>query len=178
MRKFFVMLLFLVVISTLSGGMIAPIETETLDGDAFIFPTEAVKGSVAIVGLAMGTSRENGEVQQAQLIEWHTRLGAAPEPLNGAKLYHIPVIDAPRFIQGIIRRGIIKSYEEVIPLDQVAILFIKKPEQFASDAGIPIDDDATVAVISQDGTVAGYVKGSPTVRTITELQAIYQRELL
>jgi hypothetical protein len=173
-RKLITIVCCFVTISALFGRVLAPIESETLDGASFLFPTEAVAESVGVIGLAMGTSRDNGEVQQEQLLEWHRYLTSAPDPFNRVKLYHIPVIDAPKFIQGIIKRGITKSYEDIIPLNQAALLFMKDPEKFAFDAGIPIDEDTTVVVL-KDSTVFGYVKGSPTAQAVADFQDLYQR---
>jgi hypothetical protein len=40
------------------------------------------------------------------------------------------------------------------------VLFLSKAERFAAQAGITIDGQPTLVVLTQDGTVKGFVKGA------------------
>ena len=158
----------------LSSGTFATIETRSLDGVAFSFPHDALKEEITLFALAMGTSRESGEIQQEQLLRWQKLLESDTGTLVSIPLYHFPVLDVPRFIQGVVRRGIAKSYEGVIPADRGAILFMRQPETFATQAGIPIDDRATIAVVRSDGTIIGFVKGPPSTQGYDSLRSLVE----
>lgn len=168
-RFFFLLLLATVLMHTLPGASFLSIEARTIGGTDFDFPSDALASGPALFALAMGTSRENGEVQQQHLLAWQTFLEASESPLKTLPLYHFPIIEAPGFVHGIIRRGIAKSYEGTVAPHRAAVIFTKDTEKFAAAAAIPIDDQATVVLVLRDGTIAGFVKGLPSAESLQTL---------
>ncbi len=55
----------------------------------FTFPTDLIKDSTVLIALNIGTSRENGEVQQAALIAWQDAVEGSATPIRFAPFYHI-----------------------------------------------------------------------------------------
>jgi len=164
---------FMIILTPLWAGTFSTRETKTIGGDSFTFPQDALRSGISLFAIALGTTRESGEIQQEHLLTWQSQLKNANSPLRSIPLYHFPVIDAPRFIQGVIRRGIAKSYEGIVSFDNAAVLFIKNTEEFSSESGIPIDNQATVALVHPNGSVIGFVKGPPTPQSITTLEQLY-----
>ncbi|HLW21968.1 MAG TPA: hypothetical protein VKZ39_02160 [Sphaerochaetaceae bacterium] len=178
-RRIMILLIVILLSSTqllMSGASFATVETKTLDGADFTFPDDALKTQITLFALALGTSRASGEMQQGHLLQWQRLLESDGGSLGKIPIYHFPVLDVPRFIQGVVRRGIAKSYDELVPPDQGAILFLKQADEFASQAGIPIDDQATLAVVRSDRSIVGFVKGPPTTATYTELKSLLATE--
>ncbi len=165
-----VLLVLLAVLSPIQGASFPSTEAKTIGGNDFQFPTDALKNGVALFAIAMGTSRENGEVQQQQLLAWQEYLDATDSPLREFPLYHFPIIEAPGFIHGVIRRGIAKSYEGSVLPDRAAVIFIKDTKRFSQQSSIPIDDAATMTVVRPDGTISGFVKGAPTRQSLSRLE--------
>jgi len=143
-------------------------DTKTLAGEKVNFPDFALEPRPVLFALAMGTSKESGEIQQEQLLEWQ-KLLQTHNSLKHVSFYHFPVIDAPGFIQGVIRRGITKSYSGLVQLEKAAVIFIKDTKAFANQAHIPLDDQATIAVVLPNGTMSGYIKGPPSEQALEEL---------
>lgn len=166
------LLITMISVSNLFGGTFANVDAKTIDGQDFSFPDDAVSGGPVLFAIAMGTSRESGEVQQAQLIDWERYIRQQESALSSLPFYHFPIIEAPRFVQGIIRKGIAKSYENIVPSDKAAVIFIKDTENFAAQARIPLDDQATVVLILPDKTIAGFVKGGPSGQSLSRLSEL------
>lgn len=158
----------------LSSGSFATVDARSLDGASFSFPHDALQEQITLFALAMGTSRESGEIQQEHLLQWQKLLESDTGTLVSIPFYHFPVLDVPRFIQGVVRRGIAKSYEGVVPADRGAVLFMRQPETFAAQAGIPIDDQATIAVVHSDGAIIGFVKGPPSAQAYDSLKNLVE----
>lgn len=164
--------LLVVLLASVSGASFPVHETRTIGGTKFEFPTDALADGPVLFGLAMGTSRENGEVHQQELLQWQAFLNASGSALRDRPFYHFPIIDAPGFIQGVIRRGIADSYEGTVGADQAAVIFVKNAKKFAEESAIPIDDRASVAVVLPSGRIAGYVKGLPSSESLRELESL------
>lgn len=167
-----ILLFSIVSVMNLFGGTFISVDAKTIDGKDFSFPDDAVSGGPALFAIAMGTSRESGEVQQAQLLDWDRYIKQQKSALSSLPFYHFPIIDAPRFVQGLIRKGIAKSYESIVPSDKAAVIFIKDTEDFASQAQIPLDDQATVVLVLPNKTIAGFVKGSPSEQSLSLLSEL------
>jgi hypothetical protein len=167
------LLTILSITATLAGGTFIQTEAEFINGEKFTFPDDIVKHGPALFGIAMGTTRESGEIQQKQLLDWERMIRQAGGTLAELEFHHFPIIEAPGFVKGLIRRGIAKSYGEYVEANRAAVIFIKDTNQFADQAGIPLDDRTTVALILSDGTIAGYVKGPPEEHTLAQVLTAY-----
>ncbi len=169
--------LFILTLVPIFGGTFMTVEAENIGGDDIKFPQDALKEGPALFAIAMGTSRESGERQQIQLLEWEQYIKQGSTPLARLPYYHFPIIEAPRFVHGLIRRGISKSYEPMVGPSQAAVIFIKDTNKFATQAEIPVDDQATVALVLPDSRIAGYIKGEPTETALKQLQELFQQHL-
>nr|WP_319474219.1 hypothetical protein [uncultured Sphaerochaeta sp.] len=142
----------------------------------FVFPTDLIQDAPVLIALNIGTSRENGEVQQEALIAWKDAVEGSNTTLSYAPFYHISVIEgAPFFVRGAIRRGLAESFEGLIEPEQGGVLFLSKAEKFAKQAEIPIDGEPTVVVVSTDGTITGYVKGQVNSLSLSTLVALWEK---
>ena len=146
--------LFILTLLPIFGGTFMTVEAENIGGDDIRFPQDALKDGPALFAIAMGTSRESGEIQQIQLLEWE---------------------------QYIIQRSTLlarsKSYETEVRPTQAAVIFVKDTNEFATQAEIPVDDQATVALVLPDSRIAGYIKGAPTETALKQLQELFQQHL-
>ncbi len=162
--------------ASLSGGTFLSIEARTVGGSDFLFPGDALREGPALFALAMSTTRENGEYQQERLLEWHHTLMQSSVLPADMSIFHFPVIESPPFfVRGIIRRGIGRSIAPAVLEDRAAVLFVPDTREFARNAGIPLDDQPTLAVVVQGGRVAGFVKGPVSDQGMLELQRIIQQ---
>lgn len=166
------MILLVLLMFPIAGASFLPVKARTIGGDDLRFPNDALEQGPALFALAMGTSRESGEIQQDHLLAWQRYIANSSSPLRALPIYHFPVIEAPGFVHGLIRRGIAKSYEDHVADNQAAVLFIQDTNEFAEIAAIPIDDRATMAYVLSDGTIAGFVKGEPSAESLRELERI------
>ena len=164
--------LLILLLYPLASATFPETNARTIGGTEFEFPGDALTQGPALFALAMGTSRENGEVQQQHLLQWQAYLASSTSALRNWPLYHFPVIDAPGFIQGVIRRGIAKSYEGRVDADKAVVLFIKSARKFSEESAIPIDDQATLVVVQANGTIAGFVKGLPSAPSLEKLELL------
>lgn len=174
-KLIYVVFIILVTLGSLPGGSLQQYEASTVAGEDFIFPNDALDDEPVLFALAMGTTRESGEVQQQQLLQWDSEIKARNTPLETLRFYHFPIIEAPRFIHGVIRRGIGKSYKDIVSEELAAVIFIKDTESFAEQAEIPLDDQATVVLVLPDNTVAGFVKGPFSLESMERLELLYDR---
>ncbi|MFW6363824.1 MAG: hypothetical protein ACOC0D_08280, partial [Spirochaeta sp.] len=114
--------------------------------------------------------RENGEQQQEQLLQWQRLIDERGLIPAGISMYHFPVIESPPFfVRGLIRRGIRGVYRGKVDEGLAAVLFVDSIAGFASQTGIPLDADASLAVVNPDGSLRGYVKGSPDETATAQL---------
>ena len=160
-------------IQQLSAQSFMEIEAETVGRSDFRFPHDALQSSAAVFGLAMSTSRENGEQQQEQLLQWQRIIDTRGLLPTGMPMYHFPVIESPPFfVRGLIRRGIRDVFRGKVDDQLAAVLFVDSTSIFASQAGIPLDSDATIVVVNTDGSLRGYIKGEPSEVALAELQKL------
>ncbi len=81
-------------------------KTKTADGEDFLFPKDALRYGPAIFALTMGKDRDNGEVQQKEVIAWQQYFTENPNMLGSIPVYHFPVLSGvPFFIKGTIRKA-------------------------------------------------------------------------
>lgn len=176
MRRYLpLIVVLLTVLVPLYSASFPPVQARTIGGSSFNFPSDALAEGPALFAIAMGSSRENGELQQQHLLAWQKYIEASTSSLRSWPIYHLPVIEAPGFVHALIRRGIAKSYEALVDPSRAAVIFVKDTPRFAAAAGIPLDDRATIAVVLQDGRIAGFVKGLPTDETLGSLEIFANR---
>lgn len=153
----------LVVVLPLSGASFPSSEGKTFSDKDIVFPDDLLQEEPIVVAITLSSSRKNGEEQQVAFLEWQKRLTEPTSPVREAPIFHVAVIDgAPFFVRGTIRKGIAKEYASVVEPSFGVVLFLSKAERFAAQAGITIDGQPTLVVLTQDGTVKGFVKGSYT----------------
>ncbi|MGM0432046.1 MAG: hypothetical protein ACQEQU_04975 [Spirochaetota bacterium] len=173
-RKLVVMLVLITLISGIAfAGEFPAVTTETMGGESFSFPGEALQGDPVVFALAMSTSRDNGQWQLEQLLAWHKELiqpGVLPSLID---IFHFSVIESPpRFVRGFIRRGTAKELKGNVAENRAAVLFVEDAAGFSRQSGIPIDDRPTIVLLRPNGTIAGYVKGTVSPEAIELLQQL------
>lgn len=157
-------------------GRFLTVAAETMDGAAFSFPGD-LRGAPLLLGIAISTSRANGEYQQGVLLEWQAWLDAADALPEAAAIYHFPVIESPpRFIRGAIRRAMRRTFADKVPEDRAAMLFVDDPAAFAAAAGLTIDEEPTLVLADGDARPLWLLKGGPdpgnTAALLRALQAL------
>lgn len=148
-------------------------KTKTADGKSFVFPTDALHTGAAIFAFTMGKDRDNGAVQQMQVIGWQEYFDQNPNIVDSIPVYHFPVLSGvPFFAKGIIQKALFDFYEDKTDPSKVGVLFVSKTEKFANQAGFSADDRGTLVVVAPDGTIVGYVKGEITPAKVKQLQKL------
>jgi hypothetical protein len=148
------------------SGTFQQVETETLDGEDFMFPDDFKGEALNIVMLAMSNEEENGTWQGDVLVEWYAAL-AEQQVLSDSVLgYHFSVMKVPFFIKGVIRRGMAKSYKDKVPLNQAGPIFIKDLDGFAAAPGIELDSQPTLVLVAPDGKLLEAFKGEATPENV------------
>jgi hypothetical protein len=148
-------------------GTFQRVETETLDGEDFIFPDDFQGKSLNIVMLAMSKEEENGTWQGEALVKWYTALAEQGVLSDEVLGYHFSVMKVPWFIKGLIRRGMADSYEGKLPLSQAGAIFIKDLEKFADSPGIALDSQPTLVLVAADGKLLKLFKGEVSEEGVT-----------
>lgn len=144
---------------------------KTADGADFLFPKDALQTGPAIFALTMGKDRDNGEVQQKEVLAWQQYFNNNPNILGQVPVYHFPVLSGvPFFVKGTIRKALYDYYTDIVSPSRVGVLFVSKTEKFAKQAGVPFDDESTLVVVSSEGTVVGFVKGVISPIKVEQLQ--------
>jgi len=148
-------------------GVFQQIETETLDGEDFIFPDNLRAPSLNIVLLAISEEQDNGTWQGEALVDWYTALDAKNSLSEEVMAWHFSFMKVPFFVKGFIRRGMAKDYEGKIPLDQAGPIFIKDVPGFAAEAGIAMDGQPSIVLVQPDGKLLQLFKGEATDENVT-----------
>ena len=175
MKKTFACLVIVSLISVfmMSAATFPSSEGKLFNDQAFTFPDDLVSDKHIVIALTLSSSRKNGEVQQEAFITWQQELAGL---ITEEMIYHIVVIDgAPFFVRGAIRSGLAQSYETIIDPAQGGVLFLSKAQRLASQAGIPIDGEPTLVVLSAQNTIAGFVKGSYTQQRKEQLLELLEQ---
>jgi hypothetical protein len=157
-------------------GVFQQIETETLDGEDFIFPDNLRAPSLNIVLLAISEEQDNGTWQGEALVDWYTALDAKSSLSEEVMAWHFSFMKVPFFVKGFIRRGMAKDYEGKIPLDQAGPIFIKDVPGFAAEAGIAMDGQPSIVLVQPDGKLLQLFKGEATdenVAAVSKAVAAY-----
>ena len=143
------------------------VEFKTLDKEEFVFPDDLNAGALNIVMLAIGTEQDNGTWQGDALVEWYAALNAAGLLNEDVKAWHFSVLKVPFFIKGVIRNGMADSYEGKLPFNQAGPIYIKDVEGFAEQAGIEIDGQPTIVLVTADGELHEQLKGEATEENLS-----------
>lgn len=150
-------------------GQFLSVSAETMDGERFEFPTD-LQGAPLLLGIAISTSRANGEEQQGVLLEWQAWLESSGTLPAGAAIYHFPVIESPpRFIRGAIRRAMRRTFADRVPDDRAAMLFVDDSAAFATAAGLTIDEAPTLVLADARARPLWLFKGGPDEANTTAL---------
>lgn len=152
-------------------GSFLQIETKTLNKDDFVFPDDMQAETLNIVLLAIGTEQENGTWQGDALVEWYTALDSEGALSEDVMAWHFSVMKVPFFVKGLIRGGMADSYKDKLPLDQAAALFIKDVEGFAETAGIVVDGQPTIVLVTPDGQLQEIFKGEVSEERLAAVTA-------
>jgi hypothetical protein len=147
-------------------GVFQQIETETLDGEDFDFPSGLRAKSLNIVLLALSEEQENGTWQGEALVEWYAALDAKGLLNEDVMAWHFSFMKVPFFVKGFVRRGMAKDYEGKIPLDQAGPIFIKDVPGFAAEAGIAMDGQPSIVLVQPDGKLLQFFKGEVTEENV------------
>ncbi len=165
--------LFTLLTSNLFSASFEKVEAKTTSKDKINFPIDALSSQSTIFALVLSDSREGGEAQQKELLDWHRALLQHPSFPKSVNIYHFPVIqDPPGFVKGFIRKGLGETYKGVVDDDKVAILFVDDTPKFASHAGLPFNDSSTVVVVDTHGNVKGFATGEVTNDKIESIIAL------
>ena len=163
----------LLLMGILSAASFPSTSGRLFNDKAFTFPDDLVSDKSIVIALTLSSSRKNGEEQQEAFIFWHQQISSI---VGQDSLYHIVVIDgAPFFVRGAIRSALSQSYDTIVSPMQGGVLFLSRAERFAAQAGIQIDGEPTLVVLSPQQTIVGFVKGSYTQQRKDELLALLQK---
>jgi hypothetical protein len=152
-------------------GSFLQIEAKTLNKEDFVFPDDMQAKTLNIVLLAIGTERENGTWQGDALVEWYTALDSEGALSKDVMAWHFSVLKVPFFVKGLIRGGMADSYKDKLPLDQAAALFIKDVEGFAKTAGLAVDGQPTIVLVTPDGQLQEIFKGEVSEESLAAVMA-------
>ncbi len=153
-------------------GSFEKVKTKTFDGEKFVFPQDMRGTKLNIVFLGMSNTQENGQLQQEQLLDWQAALEAEGVFSDTVVAYHFPAMSGPPFfVKGIISRAMSESYEGKVPMDQAGVLFLDDLEEFAAEAGLELDDQATIVIADSAGRPMVVFKGVLSDEGLAELVA-------
>lgn len=143
-------------------GSFQEVETETLDEEDFVFPDDLNAKSLNIVLLAISKEQDNGQWQGDRLIEWYAALEEQGVLSDEVLAYHFSVMKVPFFVKGLVRGGLADSYAGKVPPDQAGAIFVKDVQSFARSAGIELDGQPSIILVSADGELLQIFKGEAT----------------
>lgn len=142
------------------------VKTKTLEDEKFVFPADLNASALNIVMLAISEEQDNGTWQGEALAEWYGKLDAAGVLNDDVKAWHFSVLKVPFFVKGLIRGGLADSYQDRLPLDQSAPLYVKDAGKFATSAGIVMDDQPNIVLVTPDGQLHETFKGEATAENL------------
>ena len=152
------------------SGSFETVKAKYFDKEKFVFPGDVRGTKLNIFFLAMGAERESGEAQQLALLEWHLALDERGVFSDAVVPYHFPVLaGVPFFVKGMIVGAMRETYEGKVPLDQAGVLFIDDLKAFADSAGLTIDDQPTIVIVTADAKPLQVFKGNVSSEAVDEL---------
>ena len=158
-------------------GVFQEVEIETLDKEDFDFPNDLRAKSLNIVMLAMSKEQDNGTAQGDALVEWYAALEEQGLLTDDVLAWHFSVMKVPFFVKGLIRGGLADSYEDKLPLNQAGAIFIKDIDGFAESAGIEIDGQPSIVLVSADGELLELFKGDVSEERVATIVAAVNKYL-
>ena len=131
MKKTIILVMVLLVsLSCMFSATFDEEKTKTADGEDFLFPSDALKSGPAVFALTMGKDRENGSVQQLEVVAWQEYFTENPSTLGSIPVYHFPVLSGvPFFVKGTIRKALYEYYAEITDPTRVGVLFVSKTDK-------------------------------------------------
>lgn len=156
-----------------AAGAFEQIEAENFAKQDFVFPDDISGAEMHLLFLGIAKDQDNGTWQGEELIRWHRALLDADALPESVRAWHFPVMESPPFfVKGVIRRAIAKSYVDLVPSEQGAVLYVKDLQRFAELAGLPADGQPTVlAWTPADGVLAAW-RGTVSESAVTEIEAL------
>ena len=157
-------------------GSFQQVKIKTFDKEKFIFPDDVRGTQLNIFFLAMSADRDGGEAQQLALIDWHEALAARGVFSDAVMPYHFPVLaGVPFFVKGMITGAMRDTYEGKVPLDQAGVLFIKDLTSFAGSAGLPLDEQPTIVIVTVDAIPLHFFKDEVSPQGVDEIVAAIEQ---
>jgi hypothetical protein len=159
-----------------ASGSFERVKAKSFDKEKFTFPDDVRGTKLDIFFLAMGAERESGEAQQLALLDWHKALDERGVFSDAVMPYHFPVLaGVPFFVKGMIIGAMRETYEGKIPLDQASVLFIDDLNVFAGSAGLTLDEQPTIVIVSADAKPLQSFKGTVSSAGVDEIVAAIEQ---
>jgi len=153
----------LFVTASAAGERFLTVEAKTFDDKAFVFPADLRGARLNVLFLSMTNDMEKGEYLERAMLDWQEALDARDALGDGVMGWHFPVLSGPPFfVRGMITRGMRKSYDGKVPLDQAGVLFVDDLDAFAAAAGLVVDDRPTIVITTADVRLLQTFKGDVT----------------
>ncbi len=160
----------LLLFMSVSATAFQTVDAKDFAGNSFVFP-ESVQGARQhLLFLGIARDQDNGTWQGKALIAWHKALIDGGVDATQTRFWHFPVIENPPFfVKGLIRRGIAKDYEGLLPPEQGAVLFVKDIQRFADAANVLLDGQPTVVIYSESQGALAVYRGEATDAVVQEI---------
>ena len=164
-------------VSAAELGAFQEVEIEKLDKKDFDFPNDLNAKSLNIVLLAMSKEQDNGTAQGDALVEWYAALEEQGLLTDEVLAWHFSVMKVPFFVKGLIRGGLADSYEGKLPLSQAGPIYVKDIDKFAQSAGIELDGQPSIVLVSPDGELLELFKGDVSEERVAMIVAAVNKYL-
>ena len=164
-------------VSAAELGAFQEVEIEKLDKKDFDFPNDLNAKSLNIVLLAMSKEQDNGTAQGDALVEWYAALEEEGLLTDEVLAWHFSVMKVPFFVKGLIRGGLADSYEGKLPLNQAGPIYVKDIDKFAQSAGIELDGQPSIVLVSPDGELLELFKGDVSEERVATIVAAVNKYL-
>ncbi len=151
---------------------IQEIKTSTFDGKKFIFPADIKGRPLSLLFLAMADNRNDGELQQKILIEWHLALESSDVFAEHLSAYHFSVVNkTPFFVRKVISNAIADAYKGIVSPSKSGAIFVKNSNFFTSDSKFSLNGKPSLVLLSLENELILKLSGSPDKNKIDLLNA-------
>jgi len=165
-------------LATANLGQFERVEAKTFAKNKFDFPSGVSGQQLNVMFLGMSANQEDGEYQQAALLEWYASLQERGVFSPNVMPYHFLAMQGiPWFVKGMVIRKMAEPYEGQISLDQAAVLFIDDVEEFAAAVGLPADPVPTIVLADSSGVPLTYFRGDVSAEGVDEVVAAIEKLL-
>ena len=173
------LLLLAIVCAPLAAASEFPrVKAKTFAKDKFVFPADLDGQKLNVLFLAMTADQDRGEYLQQALLDWQAALDEQNVFNSNVKAWHFPVLSGPPFfVKGLITNAMRDAYEGKIELSRGAVLFVDELDDFARDAGLVVDDEATIVITDANAQQLQTFKGDLTAEGAAEVAAAIGRWL-